>query len=684
MTTDLQIAARQSSDHWLTFEPNQPYGEVPPESGENAPRPGEKAPERLGDAAPQGLNYNPVFVPENDDPLRRRIVRPVHLGKVARLFKRLFTRRALTAEEIAEQEEKRDRLAMEKVLRADAHDAQAMMIRALTNLGICYRYPKSKNDFLMQGVQEVRFSHVVMQPEALYFKIDTSHLPRNISVMQMVAPDVLSHLSVALQRHVSAKFNEHIGAWFVVARNSSIGGIPSFVRYSDMMKYFPASADGLTIPIGMGLNSRRLYKSIAKMPHGLIAGTTGGGKSNAINFILCTLIQRNTPQQLGLVLVDLKGGMELSRYKNIPHLMTMPGITETGIVKERAGVPTLLDWMIHEGKRRQGVIEQAGRSDVMTYNAAQRSHPERRLKPILIVVDELSDILLDRELKKATLEKMILIAQQFRAVGIHMLLCTQTPTREVIPTLLKSNLPAKMAFPCSSNTASIIIIDGGDARGLPTGRCVYDHTEKTIVQTPYISPDVIRAIIERARAGQFTVDTSGRDLTEVEVLEWALDNMGGKLSVEKLFAQFQHRITWADLVAMMQGIEGREFELGGQVWRVLPPAGSAPRKLDLIREDETPAENAAPEVYTPAPAAPEETFADALRALLAGYECKIIRRDISGERVLLPLDEFLFTDVERRERERELLGDLKKICERFGAVSVAGGFAINGRKVKLK
>jgi DNA segregation ATPase FtsK/SpoIIIE-like protein len=516
--------------------------------------------------------------------------------------------------------------------------------------------------------------------------------------MQMVDEGVLSHLSVTLQRHVSARYNERVGAWYIVARNSSIGGIPSFVRYSDMMKYFPDNADGLSIPIGMGVNNRRLYKSIGKMPHLLIAGTTGGGKSNGINFILCTLIQRNTPQQLGLVLVDLKGGMELNRYKGVPHLMTMDKITNTGIVKERAGVPALLDWMINEGKSRQRIIEKSGRSDVLTFNAAQRSHPERRLKPIVIVVDELSDILLDSDLKKQTLQKLILIAQQFRAVGIHMLLCTQTPTVGVIPTLLKSNLPAKMAFPCSSNTASIVIIDSGDARGLPTGRCVYDHTEKTITQTPYISPDLIRGIIERAREGKFEVDTSGRDVTETEILEWALDNLNGKLSAEKLFKEFQNRITWADLLQTLRDMEGREVELAGQVWKVLPPAGSAARRLDLIRDDETVQlpddvldDYHQPEQTTEFFDLPKETvveaardsFADAFRAVLDAHECKIEKREIHGPRIFLPLDEFLFTDQERRAPEMELLADIQKVCARFGAVPVAGGFAINGKKVKL-
>lgn len=684
MANELQIQARQTSDHWLKLEPNNAHGETAPEAGENLPHAGTNDPTRLGAAMPEGLDDRPVYVPDNDDPLRRRVVKPYRLGTLARVFKRMFGKRELTSEERAEQEELKDRQAMEKVLRADAADAKDMIVRSLTNLGICYRYPRNKNDFLMQGVQEVKFSHVILQPEALYFKIDTHHLPRNISVMQMVDEGVLSHLSVSLQRHVSARYNERVGAWFIVARNSSIGGIPSFVRYSDMMKYFPGTADGLTIPVGMGVNNRRVYKSIGKMPHCLIAGTTGGGKSNAINFILCTLIQRNTPAQLGLVLVDLKGGMELSRYKGVPHLLTMPGITDTGIVKERAGVPALMDAMITEGKRRQGVIEKAGKSDVLTYNAAQRAHPERRLKPIIIVVDELSDILLDRELKKATLEKMILIAQQFRAVGIHMLLCTQTPTREVIPTLLKSNLPAKFAFPCSSNTASIIIIDSGDARGLPTGRCVYDHTEKTITQTPYISPDLIRATIERARSGEFTVNTEAREVTEIEILEWALDNLGGKLSVEKLFAQFKERIPWADLVSMMQNLEGNEVELGGQVWKILPPAGSSPRRLDLLR-DESP--DVAEDVVISAPPAieaPPANFRDAMRAVLAAHECRVEKREIHGARIFLPLDEFLFTDNERRGPELDLLADIQKVCQTFGAVPAPGGFSINGKKIKLE
>jgi S-DNA-T family DNA segregation ATPase FtsK/SpoIIIE len=202
----------------------------------------------------------------------------------------------------------------------------------------------------------------------------------------------ISDLSISCEHTVNSKYNEKIGAWFILERASGVYGIPSHVKFTNMLESFPASADGLTIPIGINDNSRMVYKSLGSMYSMLIAGTTGAGKSNFLNVIICTLIRRNKGSQVKFILVDLKGGVELGPFEKVPHLIKIPEICPTGIIEHREKVPPILEWLVREGERRLERFRETGVKNVANYN---KNHHYDFMPHIILMIDEWADIKLD-------------------------------------------------------------------------------------------------------------------------------------------------------------------------------------------------------------------------------------------------------------------------------------------------
>jgi S-DNA-T family DNA segregation ATPase FtsK/SpoIIIE len=304
-----------------------------------------------------------------------------------------------------------------------------------------------------------------------------------------------------------------------------------------------------------------------------------------VNVILATLIANNKPSDVQFILVDLKGGMEFDSYRDIPHLMQIPQVCESGIITDRDHVPPVLTWLIKHGEERMNIIREAGHKNIGLYNTYRRT---TRMSRIILVIDEWADVRLDRQVGRWAEDALTNIAQRMRAVGIHVILATQTPKKEVISTLIKSNMPGRMAFSCTDHTSSILIVDSIAARGLePQGRFVFQKGAQTItVQAPFIGERQLEQIIQGAKDGKSYQDMSHQEKHDVsiqEILRWAWNENGGRLPVAMVYNHFRERgLGKTETEESLKSIENTEIELDGELYLVEPGTNRKARQMKLI------------------------------------------------------------------------------------------------------
>ncbi len=228
------------------------------------------------------------------------------------------------------------------------------------------------------------------------------------------------------------------------------------VRLGDVFGAPPRDSSPLTVWLGKDVAGKAIGADLAKMPHLLVAGTTGAGKSGAINAMLCSLLLRATPHELRLVLVDPKQ-VELNHYESIPHLLT-PVITSP-----RMAANALAN-LVKEMESRYGIMSLSRTRSLTELNKARARRGEAPLPYIVCVIDELADLMM---VAPADVEDSIIrLAQKARAVGIHLVLATQSPRVDVITGMIKANVPSRIAFAVSSQTDSRVILDQNGAESL--------------------------------------------------------------------------------------------------------------------------------------------------------------------------------------------------------------------------
>ncbi len=213
----------------------------------------------------------------------------------------------------------------------------------------------------------------------------------------------------------------------------------------------------LNVALGLDIDGKGVYVSIAKMPHGLVAGATGSGKSVCINTILMSLLFQYTPDQLNLMLIDPKM-VELASYNDLPHLIT-PVITDAKIAT--AG----LKWAVEEMDRRFQVFANERVRDIKTYNDKIIDQGNTDIMPyVVIIVDELADLMMVAS--NSVEEAIMRLTQKARACGMHLIIATQRPSTDVVKGTIKSNIPTRIAFSVASYIDSMTIIDSAGAEKL--------------------------------------------------------------------------------------------------------------------------------------------------------------------------------------------------------------------------
>lgn len=504
--------------------------------------------------------------------------------------------------------------AVGRDLQDEARYYSNLLSRKLEQLDICYRYRRNEKDFLEKGVRRVTFKMAVTQDEAIWLLIDTGprHFPRGVSLADINKPEVLNDLSVAAQRPIRFKQGGD-GAWLVVEREAGVFGIKE-IGFGEMLENWPQnSRKELLLPFGLAANRRLVYESLVEFPHLLIGGATQAGKTTLTHAWICALILHTPAERLNLVLIDLKGGVEYTRYKELPHLWHYDSHDGpvSGFVKDREKAVPVLELLRWEMDRRLAMFEPSGVQNIAAWNHRHRSNPMPR---IVVFIDELASLMLEPDLKKDAERLLADLGARGRAPGIHLIIATQRPEVSVVSGRIKGNIDGRACFRVPDNASSMVILD--DISGAqfpedtPRGRFIYKFgNTRREIQGPWIGPGAIKAKVDSILEGDTELQKAALpDPTDIFI--FALDNLNGDFPIHKLFDALKGKgISENYIRYLARTYEGELIELRGTVYTLLPPgADFEPRRL--VKADNAPAE---PETDHHNHSTTGETYALALR-----------------------------------------------------------------------
>lgn len=459
----------------------------------------------------------------------------------------------------------------------------AILVEQWTRLGAYYAFRWKIDQTTIQAqkkrkkTEKVRFERIICTPEAIYFKILVgvrtmfgyrNKIPHKVLIKDLISPETIDELSFACGRPVTVKKSSTRGVWIVVHRNETVIAIPKYVTHLQMLEHYPANA-GEKASIVLGIGEHRVVHSfdLEHYPHLLVAGASGGGKSNSLNHFLCSLIRFCTTDQLSIVLIDPKR-LELTFYKTAPHLL-MP------IVYDVDEAIQVLDEMIKEVKTRTTVLEGRARK-LSEFN---ERFPAERMSRVVIVIEELAALMQGKKQTDIVQKKLTQLANLGRAVGVHLILCTQLPVVSVIPSTIKVSMWIRLAGKTQNTVESGVILGAGDAARLPAipGRMVYGKDAyRHEIQTPYVDEDDIHMAIRIAKGRYFGwVDLDGwKPVINREKLLGAVTgnfDIRGRLHIDvlhKLLKAFG--ISRRQVQAFIEDvIAAKEFEVHGRRWKVV-------------------------------------------------------------------------------------------------------------------
>ena len=356
---------------------------------------------------------------------------------------------------------------------------------------------------------------------------------------------------------------------------------------------FDEAKSKLTVGFGKDISGKAIFGNLADMPHLLVAGATGSGKSVCINTIVTSILFKAKPDEVKFIMIDPKM-VELSVYNDIPHLM-VPVVTDA---RKAASV---LNWAVQEMEKRYGLIAQAGVKNIETYNKYYAEEKDKQMSSVVIIIDELADLMMvaPHDVEDAICR----LAQKARAAGIYLVLATQRPSVNVITGVIKANIPSRISFAVTSQIDSRTILDSAGAEKLlGKGDMLFKpqtEPKATRVQGAFVSDADVELLVERIKQqghkleiNQEIIDFTNKAEQEADGGEG--DNSKVKSSVDELLRQavelvmqtgnasassFQRRYHIGFTRA------GRLLDTMEQLKIVGPPQGSKPREI-LVTEDQ--------------------------------------------------------------------------------------------------
>ena len=356
---------------------------------------------------------------------------------------------------------------------------------------------------------------------------------------------------------------------------------------------FAAAKSKLTVGLGKDIGGQAIFADLAKMPHLLVAGATGSGKSVCINTLITSVLFKAKPTEVKFILIDPKM-VELSVYNDIPHLM-VPVVTDA---KKAASV---LNWAVQEMEKRYGLIAQVGVRNMEGYNKLFADEPEQQLPSIVIIIDELADLMMvaPHDVEDAICR----IAQKARAAGIYLVLATQRPSVNVITGVIKANIPSRISFAVTSQIDSRTILDASGAEKLlGKGDMLFKPQEAnkpTRIQGAFVSDKEVEMLTEyiksqghKLEANQEIIDFTNKAADSENDGENDDKASSGKVKIDSLLRDAVE-LTMSSGSASASSFQrryhigysraGRLLDTMEQLGIVGPPQGSKPREI-LVTE----------------------------------------------------------------------------------------------------
>lgn len=383
----------------------------------------------------------------------------------------------------------------------EARIYEKLIITHWSRLGFQHKRTNGKGK--QEKIDRVKFSTGSITLDAIYFKIDASYqtafknyktnLPEGVRITDQLLTEVtLNELTIATQRQVSGIWNSN-GAWVIVHRLESVDGLMNYVPFSKTMERYPIKHHNkMPICVGVGGNRQVQWITLADYPHWLIGGFTNSGKSNLVNVGISTLITKQSPHDLRLVLIDLKGGLEFDFYSGLPHL-------HRGVVDSVEGVADMLAEleaiMQLRFKKFKGVAKR-----LEEYHLKR---PGDYMPRILCVFDEVASVMDHGDVTKRILASLRELTRMGRAVGIHIWLCTQRPDVKAVEGNIKANLAVRVSGRMPTAADSVTVLGNSLAKELAAipGRMVLQLGPDPIaIQTPHITQENIHDALQTAMA----------------------------------------------------------------------------------------------------------------------------------------------------------------------------------------
>lgn len=389
----------------------------------------------------------------------------------------------------------------------------------------------------------IKFPAALITTTEIWFVFSGKSLPYGTSFYDIKNPNnhVAENMQNAIQRSVRIYEDDEYNLYLIANLKTGIGGIPKIVKWEDVHQALPASKP-LAVGIGLGLNKKLIYQDIRTWPHVFVAGSTNMGKSNQVKNWICSLMLHNGPEDVQFYFIDLKRGLALGKFQNIPHC--------AGFARQPDEAAQLIRDVVKVGRERLDKFE--GKcEDLIGWNA---QFPHQKMPYLIVIIDELFDLVnATPELRKEMISLIGEIHRQHRAAGVHDILSTQIINKQVADIQIIGNAPARVAFSLPGINQSLLVLNNGRATTLMDhpGRCVYrGRGADVIVQSPWITDKEVQDAIDQVIAGHEDKEFTPDDLWKI-----IRYNLGGLAARRELLIAVDGRIGSHRLQKWLRGAE---------------------------------------------------------------------------------------------------------------------------------
>jgi hypothetical protein len=585
-TDRLQQLAREAKHYFgqSTIGRSSQNGSFAAQDANRASRDGDKA-SRNGDGAWSQNQSSSVEFVDIKDRDKLNIIIPKRRWWIVRTSEKVFRyffpvvgeeeKTAREKERIAKLRYKQDMLEMK--------NTKKIIENVLVKRGFVKKRITEKQEKILQRPWIDRM-YKDFNGNAIYAHLNMN-LPDGVKISEVIDQNTADQISWSLGRQTHVHYGEQLHGVVWIVELGSAGGIPTHVSWQEMMNERTAGAGPLTVPLGMSVGGRPIWRDVDDGPHWVIAGSTGFGKSILLNAMICSIISyHESAKYVRFILVDCKQ-TELTHYEGIPHLFKDIPDIPSGVALTPEEALKVIQYCRALVEKRKSVFNKKFQN-INEYNKKNFKNP---MPKIIVVMDEVGNIALSDVGSEFTKE-MIQLTNISRAFGVYIIIATQKPQANVIDTRITFNMDARVAFRCPTPASSQLVLDNSDAVNLNRpGHIIFQQKGRKLeCQTPEISADEIRAAVQAAISGtdlKILKATSG--LTPDEIVKWSANYNNFSLNFDDVYKEFNERISKNALITLLKSMDKntRMFEVDGNFYAVTPGSSRIPRRLTRVEHE---------------------------------------------------------------------------------------------------